>query len=117
MSYPSASVERRDGRGPTGHDVGMTADTRSLHPELSLAPGDVWVFDPAGAASAVPDVPRRARILWSAPGSLGLDRVERRWQVGGLSGLGEVTGPWGVVLWDPRTGEWVVAATPHHSSG
>lgn len=73
---------------------------------------EVFTFDPA-APPVGSDPDRRPRLLWGAPGSLFLDEVEGAWiQRAATADLGHVTGPWGVVLWDPVGARYVVASDP-----
>ena len=89
-----------------GDHVLMTASGDAV----SLADSVVWSWRPGGGTVADPRVPG---LLWSAPGSVGVSAFGARW--GGwvdLSGLASLTGPWGVVLWDPGAAEFVVAVDP-----
>ena len=86
-----------------GDHVLMTASGDAA----SLADSVVWSWRPGGGTVADPRVPG---LLWSAPGSMGVSELAGRWERGAdLSGVTSVTGPWGVVLWDPGAAEFVVA--------
>lgn len=70
----------------------------------------VWSWRPGSGGVVDPQVPR---LVWAAPGSIGVSDLARRWERGAdLSGLASLTGPWGVVLWDPRAAVFVVAVDP-----
>ena len=75
---------------------------------------DVYLIQPtAGPGSGnTPDLPA---VLWSAPGSLpaAVAEVASLWsRRARIADLARVSGPWGVVLWNPTTREHVVAADP-----
>lgn len=60
-----------------------------------------------------PEPDDRPRLLWSAPGSLFIDRVTAAWeQRGRLADLARVSGPWAVVLWDPATSTHLAVTDP-----
>ena len=52
------------------------------------------------------------RLVWAAPGSQAVDQVLAGYRAGGLAGLARVSGPWGVVLWDPQRRSHVIATDP-----
>lgn len=53
------------------------------------------------------------RVLWAAPGSLFRDQVATAWERRcALADLADVTGPWAVVLWDPRSAEYSMVVDP-----
>jgi len=71
----------------------------------------VFTFDPS-FPGGVDGSPRQPRLLWAAPGSLFVEKVEEAWtHRTHLADLGKVGGPWGVVLWDPAQGH-VLAGDP-----
>lgn len=77
-----------------------------------LSQADVWV-SPAPGSPPQADGPNVPRVAWVARGSLGATEVAEVWQRRGqLSDLTGVSGPWGVVLWDPGAREFVVATDP-----
>jgi asparagine synthase (glutamine-hydrolysing) len=70
---------------------------------------DVFDFDPAHANL---DNGSGPRMLWAAPGSMFLDDVRIAWERrADVRDLADVSGPWAVALWGPRTG-YVLAADP-----
>jgi len=72
-------------------------------------PTEVHVFNP----DTDPDEATTPQVLWLAPGSLGAAEVMRAWQRrGDLADLGEVTGPWGAVLWRPQQPQYLVVTDP-----
>lgn len=53
------------------------------------------------------------QLLWVAPGSLLIDRVAVAWQRrGSLDDVARVSGPWAVVLWEPRSAEHLIVSDP-----
>jgi asparagine synthase (glutamine-hydrolysing) len=70
---------------------------------------EVFDIDPA----VPPAMVGRAHLCWAAPGSMQLDLVAEAWsRRGRLTDLGTVTGPWGVVLWDPAAKTYLAACDP-----
>lgn len=70
---------------------------------------EVFDFDPAPAAT----LGREQQLLWAAPGSLFVDRVADAWRRSGrVEDLADVTGPWAVVLWEPRSAEHLIVTDP-----
>jgi asparagine synthase (glutamine-hydrolysing) len=71
------------------------------------------VSETAEFTPAKPVGVQRPELLWAAPGSLFVDEVAQAWarraSVGDLAG---VTGPWGVVLRDPKTSEHLIVTDP-----
>ncbi len=73
---------------------------------------DVFTFDPAAPPPGA-DGDRRPRLVWAAPGSLFCDEVAEAWaRRTATADLGRVSGPWGVVLWDPGTARYAIASDP-----
>lgn len=73
---------------------------------------EVWVSPGAGSGGFGADEVG-PRVVWVARGSLGVAEVATHWQRRRqLSDLTGVSGPWGVVLWDPGAREFVVATDP-----
>jgi asparagine synthase (glutamine-hydrolysing) len=78
-----------------------------------LVATEVCTFDPAVAPVGAEGGPDRPRLLWAAPGSIAVDEVAAAWaRRAHLADLGQVGGPWGVVLWDPSARAHVVAVDP-----
>lgn len=70
---------------------------------------EVHIIDP-GQPPKRRDLPQ---VIWAAPGSLFVQEVARAWSRRGLPvDLGAVSGPWGVVLWEPRSETYLVACDP-----
>lgn len=73
---------------------------------------EVYSF-PLPGGHDVHEVTQRPEVLWCAPASLNTQQVASAWaQRGDLADLRGVSGPWAVVLWQPRTHTYYVVTDP-----
>lgn len=78
-----------------------------------VASGDEVVTLLPGAAPDDQLPHRQPRLLWAAPGSMVVSLVAAAWSAStSLADLGRISGPWGVVLWNPDRGSYLVVSDP-----